>query len=69
MFDRWKSEPGKCGFTQKDGKDVFTATANGNEDTLVSDGDAMMSEQLATSSSKSYPDFAVAKAARDAAKH
>ena len=68
-FGRWKSEPGKCGFAQKDGKDVFTATANGSESTLVIDGDAMMSQQLATSSAKSYPDFAAAKAARDAAKH
>lgn len=65
MFDKWKSEPGKCAFAQKDGKDVFTATVNGMETTLQIDGDAMMSEQLARVSAKSSPDFAGAKTARD----
>lgn len=62
MFDDWKSEPGTCGFAQKDGKEVFTAKVNGMDVTLDLDGDAMMSEQLAKKSSASFADFAAAKA-------
>jgi hypothetical protein len=67
-FGNWKSEPGKCGFAQKDGKEVFVATIDGHDTALLVDGDTLMSEQLAHKSSASYPDFAAAKAARDAAK-
>jgi hypothetical protein len=65
MFDDWKSGPATCGFTQKDGKDVFTANVNGRDTSLVVDGDALLSEQLVQKSSVSFPDFAAAKAARD----
>jgi hypothetical protein len=68
MFDKYDSEPGKCGFVQKDGKEVFVATIDGHDSELLIDGDALLSEQLKTRSSKSYPDLAAAKAARDAAK-
>lgn len=64
-FMGWKSEPAECGFSQKDGKEVFTAKVHGSDSTLQIDGDALMSEQLAGRSAPSFPDFAAAKAARD----
>lgn len=65
MFDKWKSEPATCKFDKQDGKDVFVASVNGRDTTLMIDGDALLSEQLAKVSAKSHPDFAAAKAARD----
>lgn len=63
MFDRWKSEPGTCGFAQKDGKEVFTAKVNGMDTTLLVDGDALLSDQLSKTFAAHHPDFAAAKAA------
>jgi hypothetical protein len=64
MFDKWKSSPAHCGFEQKDGKEVFVAKQiNGMDYTLIEDGDALVSAP--TTPSKSYPDLAAAKAARD----
>jgi len=63
MFDKWKSEPATCGFAQKEGKEVFTAKVNGMDVTLLIDGDALLSEQLAKASAAHHPDFAAAKAA------
>ena len=64
-FGRWKSEPGTCGFAQKDGKEVFTAKIRDSAYELQIDGDALLSAQLAGHSSAPFPDFAAAKAARD----
>lgn len=63
MFDKWKSEPATCGFSTKDGKEVFTAKVHGMDSTLIVDGDALMSEQLAKKSAAKHADFAAAKAA------
>ena len=65
QFDEWKSKPAACGFAQRAGHEVFTATLEGADRELVIDGDAMMSDQLAQSPGTAFPDFAAAKAARD----
>jgi hypothetical protein len=62
-FERAKST---CGFAQKAGKEVFTASVNGMDVALIVDGDAMFSEQLGNANAQSFADFAAAKAARDA---
>jgi hypothetical protein len=68
MFGKFEQAEGKCGFAQKDGKEVFTAKVNGMNVALTIDGDAMFSEQLGNTKQESFTDFAAAKAARDAAK-
>lgn len=63
MFDKWKSEPATCGFSTKDGKEVFTAKVNGSDRVLLVDGDALLSEQLSKRSAAKQTDWAAAKAA------
>lgn len=61
MSGRWKEEAGKCGFKQKDGKEVFFWTWAGKEDTHEMDGDVLQysKDELATK----VADYAAAKAA------
>lgn len=70
MFDKGKyeSKPGKCEWVKEGDRELFTATMNGSETRLVVDGDALLTEQLQTTHSEKMPDFAAAKAARDAKK-
>ena len=70
MFDKGKyeSKPATCGFQQDGGKEVFTATVHGHEAKLEVHGDALLTQQLATTHSEAVADFAAAKAARDAKK-
>lgn len=70
MFDdgSFEAKPGTCGWKTESGKEVFAATVHGHETTLLVDGDALLSEQLAQTHSEKVADFAAAKAARDAKK-
>ncbi len=63
FMKRWKSEPATCGFAKDGDKEVFRATVNGHETTLVIDGETMWSEQLASTHSQKPADYAAAKAA------
>lgn len=63
FMKRWKSEPATCGFAKDGDKEVFRATVNGHETTLVIDGETMWSEQLAGTHSQEAADYAAAKAA------
>jgi hypothetical protein len=65
-FGKFETAKGTCGFTQKAGKEIFTANVNGMDVALIVDGDAMFSEQLGNANTQSFADFAAAKAARDA---
>jgi hypothetical protein len=67
-FERWESTPATCALVQKDGKDAFTAKVHDADYSLIADGDALLSDQLAHKSSAAFTDFAAAKAARDAKK-
>lgn len=70
MFDKGKyeSQPGQCAWVKEGDKELFAATVNGSETRLLVDGDALLTDQLQTTHSQKLPDFAAAKAARDAKK-
>jgi hypothetical protein len=70
MFDdgKYEQKPATCGWKKEGDKEVFAATVNGSETTLGVYGDALMTEQLASTHSEKVADFAAAKAARDAKK-
>ncbi len=62
---RWESGPGKCGFKQDAGKDIFFYVSSGDyESKLLIDGDTIWSEQLARDHAQKHPDLAAAKAAQ-----
>jgi hypothetical protein len=67
LFDEGKYEqkPGTCGFRKDGDKEVFAVTARGYEHKLEVHGDALLSQQLASTHSEKVADFAAAKAARD----
>jgi hypothetical protein len=70
MFDKgkYKSKPATCGFAKNGDKEVFKATTTTGESELEVHGDAMYTGQVADSPMVKHPDWAAAKAARDAAK-
>ena len=64
MFDKLESKPGKCGFRQDAGKEVFFYEAHGHESVIEVAGDVIWSEQLRTVHATKHPDLAAAKAAQ-----
>jgi hypothetical protein len=61
MSGRWKEESGKCGFKQKDGKEVFFWKFMDKEETAEMDGDMLKID--ASESATKVADVAAAKAA------